>query len=289
MHKLLESGKDIAILVRNPGHQLFPAPIKVVQGDLGNPAALAELCRGADIVVHIAGAISAVDRAAYFDANVTGTKNLVQAASEAAVKRIVYISSLAARHLELSDYAASKAGGESALQAFPGERLVLRPSAVYGQGDMATLPLLQQLMRNIAIIPGTSSQKFAMIHVADLAVIVSNAVSSNMTGICELDDTQGAHTWHEIMGIVRSAFQQPRHTIFLPRPLAMAVAIMAQKIAKVRATPGMISVGKMRELYHADWTTQGEGWPRPNPVHLREGLLQTINWYIENGHIRRIT
>jgi nucleoside-diphosphate-sugar epimerase len=283
---LLQNGHAVRILVRNPA-ALGSSGAEPIKGDLNDPSAIQALVSGMDAVIHLAGAISAPNRAAFFAVNCDGTRNLVEAISNSSVKRVVHLSSMAAREPDLSSYAASKAAGEvEALKLGKSSQLlVLRPCAVYGPGDVATLPLLQQLARPTAILPGRKHAKFALIHVQDLADVVSDAVSSSNTGIIEVDDADGPHSWPQLAQLVNQSFGTAKHVIYLPRSIAMSVGLIADIFGKVTNRPSMTSMEKMRELYHVDWSRRGAGWPRTKTIPLAQGLLETLSWYARNGKL----
>jgi UDP-glucose 4-epimerase len=96
----------VRALTRREQHK--KAGVTWVHGALDHPDTLSELCEGADAVLHVAGVVNAPDAAGFEAGNVTGTANMLAAAKEAGIKRFVHVSSLAAKHPELSMYGASK-------------------------------------------------------------------------------------------------------------------------------------------------------------------------------------
>jgi nucleoside-diphosphate-sugar epimerase len=108
VNEMLGVKHSVTALVRDVSRANLPRDVRLVSGDLQNIAALDELTTGADVVIHVAGLISAVKRADYFVANEQGTRNVVQAALRHGVKRFVHVSSLSAREPQLSSYGASK-------------------------------------------------------------------------------------------------------------------------------------------------------------------------------------
>ena len=122
--------------------------------------------------------------------NATGTEAVARAASASGITRFVHISSLAAREPQLSHYGASKRAGEDIVQRHvaAGKLLIIRPPAVYGPGDKATLPLLKALTGTTAIIPGGRASRFSLIHVHDLARGIAMAVESDVAGVVEVSD-----------------------------------------------------------------------------------------------------
>ena len=69
LRRLSGSGKRLRVLVRNKARLSAPhTDCEIVEGDLTNPAALRQLVKDADCVIHIAGAIAAPSAAAFHTA-----------------------------------------------------------------------------------------------------------------------------------------------------------------------------------------------------------------------------
>ena len=71
--------------------------VKYIKGDLGNPSKCVFACAGQDYVIHLAAKAripeSFINPDEYFDSNVTGTKNILTAASAVGVRKFVFASS----------------------------------------------------------------------------------------------------------------------------------------------------------------------------------------------------
>lgn len=283
--ELLRAGHQVRVLARRPQQGQFDSNVTIVKGDLDDITALNALVADVDIVLHVAGAISALDENGYFKINFGGTRNVFNAAKAAGVKRFINVSSMAARNPELSAYAASKRAAEDFLEAQKTEMevLTLRPSAIYGPGDKATLPLLSALQKTVAAIPGQSKARFSLVHVEDFALVVCEAATAKQTGVIEVDDMSGGHDWHELAALNRKINNYPRHVVFLPRSLVTGVAIASELTSKLTGQSGMVNRGKVNELYHGDWVARGDGWPRDNPIGLAKGLAETVTWYRAHG------
>ncbi|MEN2992014.1 MAG: NAD-dependent epimerase/dehydratase family protein [Bacteroidia bacterium] len=91
----------LRLLVRDPTHptlQPYIGEVEIQQSALQDAHALFGFCSGAEAVIHLAATISFSPRARAWmhQTNVEGTRNLVNAALEAGVRRFVYLSSIAA-------------------------------------------------------------------------------------------------------------------------------------------------------------------------------------------------
>lgn len=285
---LTSAGHQLSVLVRNPSAAQFDNSVRVVKGDLRNQDALNDLTQNADVVLHIAGVVSGVRRSDFMSANCDGTIALAEAAQANGVKRFVYVSSLAAREPALTAYGESKDAAERALKAMAGDMqlCILRPSAVYGPGDTATLPLLQALMSNIAFIPGSVDAHFAMVHVEDVARALLASIDG-ATGVFELHDGSSGHTWPEMISITRQHFGMPARVVYIPKALAMGLGHIGDMIAKSRNRVWLVGTAQIKQIYHPDWRVKGSAWVLRNPIQLQDGLPQTVRWYQAQGLLPR--
>jgi len=139
--------------------------IEVVLGDIRDPLCVREAMRGVDLVFHLAALIaipySYVAPASYVDTNIHGTLNVVQAARDLGVSRLVHTSTsetygtaqfvpITEDHPQVgqSPYAASKIGADqialSYWRSFETPLAVLRPFNTYGprQSARAVIPTI---------------------------------------------------------------------------------------------------------------------------------------------------
>src|SRR5262249_33589197 len=166
----LHEGGDwrVKALIRTPGRavRLARMPIDFAIGDLNSPKDLAAALEGCEAVVH-AGIGTSWRPSERRTTNVQGTKNLVDAALRAGVKRFVHISTIAlygdqvtgtiteetpARPKKGWDYAESKLAAEQVVLEAAAKGLpavVLRVAVVYGPHNMTiTTRPLQHLVKN---------------------------------------------------------------------------------------------------------------------------------------------
>jgi dihydroflavonol-4-reductase len=98
VRKLRERGDDVAALVRSPdkADDLRQLGCELIEGDLSSEDAIRQGTRGADAVFHVAAiykvGVPKSEHDGMYDANVRGTERVLDAAVDAGVKRIVYVS-----------------------------------------------------------------------------------------------------------------------------------------------------------------------------------------------------
>jgi dihydroflavonol-4-reductase len=99
VRQLLQSGHSVRVLVRagSPLSNLQGLAVEMVRGDLTDPTALVRATQGCRYVFHVAAdyRLWVPKPATMYQTNVTGTRNLMLAALQARVERIVYTSSVA--------------------------------------------------------------------------------------------------------------------------------------------------------------------------------------------------
>lgn len=230
---LLERGYRVTVLARRPEafpQQEWSQPVRVVQGDLQDPASLPEACRGNDCIIHLAALshITNTRASRHREINVEGTENLLQAALDAGVGRFVYMSSIKAGNVAeagslVSPYARAKAACEEKLLSVQQQgRMrvdIVRPAVVYGPGMKGNLLAWIRRCRKglMPPLPPVPTQ-LQMISVVDLCHFVSRLLESNDTLSGPVTLTDGiAYNIKELEGAIYSMLgkQPPRY--YLPR------------------------------------------------------------------------
>lgn len=256
-----------------------------VPGDLDDAEALDALVDGADVVVHVAGLVKARTESAFFHVNRDGSRNLAAAVARAArPPRVVVVSSLAARHPELSAYAASKRAGEAAFAEAGLRPVVLRPTAVYGPGDRETAGLLRACDCGVVALPHAPGARITLIHAADVAdAVVAACADPACDGeTWELTDARSeGYGWRELFArIAAAAGRRTPRALPLPRAAVAAAAALNARVQRALGRAPMLTPGKARELFHPDWSSPPERRPparlwRPR-VDLAAGMAETF-------------
>jgi nucleoside-diphosphate-sugar epimerase len=295
VRRLEQAGVRVRALVRPTSNATgLPGGVERVVGALDDADSLARLVRGARAIVHCAGAVRGSSARDFDPVNVDGVARLAGAArAERSAPTIVHISSLAARHPELSPYAASKRRGEQALLAAPAWT-VLRPPVVYGPGDRELLPLLRWMARGIAPIVGPRGGRLSLVYVDDLAEAVARLVEAGGTGrVFELDDGRpSGYAVEDIVAAVERWRGRGVVRVPVPAPLLGGLSRLNVLGARLRGRAPMLTPGKVREMLHPGWTCDSTalaaatGW-RPR-VRLDEGLRRTLGGPAAGGAGERV-
>ena len=218
-------------------------------------------------MVHCAGVVAASSPAAFRLVNAVGAARVMAAAAATSTRpRFLLLSSLAAREPALSAYASSKRLGEDQVRRAAGERIelcILRPPAVYGPGDRATLPIFRQLRRGLLFVPAVAEARFSLIYVEDLADLVIRLLrQSDWGGVLEPDDGRaGGYRWQDLAEIAGRQLGRRVRIVALPRTILWPVAAVGQAVGATLGRSPAISLGKLRELFHSDWVSRTAARP----------------------------
>ena len=189
---LSASGARLRLMCRNAekARQLFGPDVELATGDLLEPATLTNACAGVHTIYNLAGSyeFGPAHRAVMWHTNVDGTENLLSAAWQARVERVVHCSTagiLAGKGEWISaddfperppafcHYKRSKWHGEVRALAWAKRRLpvvIASPTAPVGAGDERPTPtgrMFLELLRGR--FPACTRTGLNIIHVNDLA------------------------------------------------------------------------------------------------------------------------
>ena len=167
---LVRSGAEVSVLIRPDSdlQNLEGLAVKRMAGDLRDPSSLRKALAGSQQLYHVAAhyALWAKDSSIFYDINVTGTRNLLEAARESGIQRTVYCSTIGAiglplggglgteetpvsldqmaGHYKRSKYLAEQEVLRLAKDGFP--VVIVNPSAPVGAGDVKPTPTGQVIV-----------------------------------------------------------------------------------------------------------------------------------------------
>lgn len=190
--KLCSLGAKVTVLVRSTASRDIVVRLKnlgatVVEGDITSPEDVSEAGKGQEIIFHIAALFrqAKFPDKIYSEVNVGGVENVLAAAKEHSVARVVHCSTVgvhshipkppADEHEEYRPgdiYQETKCAGEKvARKAFesgevPG--VVVRPAMIWGEGDKRMLKLFKGVAKRKFPIIGDGKTLTHWVYVHDL-------------------------------------------------------------------------------------------------------------------------
>lgn len=281
-------GRNLGIRALTRRNQSDRAGISWIRGDLSNVDALGTLVRDVDAVIHIAGVVNAPDAAGFAQGNVTGTANVVAAMQAAGARRLVHVSSLAAREPDLSLYGRSKHEAERVVEASDLDWTIVRPPAVYGPRDTEILEVFKAA--KWGIVPMPPQGRASLIHVSDLArllLALAELDGASAPRTVEPDDGREdgwSHT--ELAAAIGEAMDKRVWAPNVPRAVLMAAARLDRL---VRGSRAKLTPDRASYMAHPDWTSRADKsvpadlWAPQ--IETPNGLAETARWYRRNGWI----
>lgn len=271
--------------------------VETIEVDLESGAGLVAALRDASVVVHAAGITRAYDPSRYHVVNVGATGRVAAAAAEAGCRRLVFISSLAARGPDGADgptspYGRSKREAEMLLRGVgpPPEVVVLRPAGVYGPRDADMAPLFRAAARGWLPVPATEAP-IQPVYVTDVASATLRAAErAEPPGYGPHPvAAPGRHRWEEVRRALEEVLGRRVRAVRIP-PLAYeAAGLLGEAIGRLGRRAPSFDRRRARDLARHRWTCDPSatetalGWRAAVP--LREGLRRTLEWYRSEGWV----
>lgn len=202
---LLKRGYTVRSFGRSPQTILQSQGVEVVRGDLSKAGDVLSACRGVEAVFHVAAKAGVWGkRDSYYQANVVGTRNVIEACKRESIERLVYTSTpsvvfdgKAIRNGGkdmpygrdwLCHYAHTKAIAEREVLASNSDTLkvvALRPHLIFGPGDPHLLPrVIRSALEGRLKIVGKGLNQVDVAYVEDVATAHINAFDALQTGLC---------------------------------------------------------------------------------------------------------
>jgi uncharacterized protein YbjT (DUF2867 family) len=277
--RLAEEGHEVTLLARGRRSASAQTRMKFAPAGLSEPARLREALAGIDVVAHCAGINREIGEQTYQLVHVKGTRNVVQAAREAGVQKIVFMSFLRARPGCGSAYHESKFEAEQIIRASGLDYTIIKSGMVYGYGDH----MLDHLSHSFYTFPVLATVGFRKRAVRPLAV--EDLVSVLRAALVEhrLQNQTVALTGPEELSlgeaVLRVARVVDRRILTFPAPVALHY-VLAQILEWTMKVP-LVAKAQIRILSEdgVEPATPCDPVPndlRPlrrfNPDQIRKGL-----------------
>lgn len=313
VEQLRRRGGVVRALVR-PGSDaswLESQRVEIVRGDLDDTASLRRACEDVDIVFHAAARVG--DWGPWSDfvrVSIDGTRNVVEAAAAARVKRLLHISSISAyghvdgdglvldesaplgRNLaKWSYYSRAKVEAEgvvwAAHQAGRIAATVIRPSWLYGPRDRATLQrIITAIRRRKSKLVGDGTNRLNLTHAANVAEGAILAVESHeAVGEAYNCCSDGHITQAGYLNAIAAAIGERPVTASVPYGVVKRVAFGLEVMGHAFRwkNPPLVTrysawlMGR-RCFFTCDKIARELGW-RPT-ISYEEGIPAAVEWFL---------
>lgn len=307
--ELLQRNWEVGVLVHNRTINKQDK-VRVFRGDIRNSPVLKEALQDTDVLFHLAAALGAslIDRREFFRINAEGTENVLRAAQEAGVKRVIHFGSAgvlgSVKENEavgedhpphpIDIYEKTKLEGEKAALRYARGGLdivVVRPGWAYGPGDRRTFKLIKAIAKKRFILVTKGKTRHTPVYIHDLISGVLLCVAKARGGeIYHLAGEQVLSVKDMVSAIAESTHSKIP-PFFLP---LLPVRLAAWKMEKAyhlfhREPP--LSRGKLGFFIH----------PKPLSIQkakkdlgyspqtdFQTGMRTTVAWYQAHGWLSNL-
>ncbi len=281
---------------------------EVVEGDLTDAAAVRRAMAGCDAVFHVAADYRLFVRRPreIYAANVEGTRNVLAAAAEAGVERIVYTSTVGTLgpkaddsaadetnpttlaemvgHYKRSKFLGRQVAKEYAAQGAP--IVIVHPSAPVGEGDWkptATGKLVVDFLRRR--LPAIVDTGLNLVDVRDVAAGHLLAVDKGGVGEEYILGHRNM-TLAGILATLSSLTGLPAPRLELPHWIPLAVAAVDTTLARLLPRQPWLALEAVQLSRHKMYFDPAKavrelGLPQ---TPIEEALRRAVDWYRANGY-----
>ena len=306
---LLAAQWEVRVLARKGSDRrnLSSLPVEIKEGDLKDVNSLERAAAGCPALFHVAAdyRLGARDPSQLYEANVEGTRNILNAARRAGVQRIVYTSSVATigipadgtpgeeatpnslenmiGHYKRSKYLAEEVVREAAREGM--SVIIVSPSTPVGPGDVKPTPTGQLVLAAAAgRMPAYVDTGLNIVHVDDVAAGHLLAYERGKAGERYILGGEDM-SLREILALIAALVGRKPPRVRLPYGLVLPIAYLAEGYAALTGRSGRITLEGVRMsrklmFFSSAKAARELGYRSRPPV---EAFADAIRWFRENG------
>jgi dihydroflavonol-4-reductase len=303
---LTERGDRVRALCR-PSSQIRELPVQCVEGDLRDPASLARAVDGCRFVFHVAADYRLWSRNPdeLYRSNVDGTRNLLTAAGEAGVERVVYTSTVGCigmpkdrngdedtpvsiddmvGHYKRSKWLAEQVAIERARAGLP--VVIVNPTAPVGDHDWKPTPtgkIIVDFLRGK--LPAFVDTGLNLVDAQDTALGHLQAAQKGKVGERYILGSENL-TLEQILAIIAGISGRPPVRTKLPYAVAYTAGLVSTAWANVTGRPPAVPLEGVRMAHKRMFVTHAKaarelGFSPGPPEHA---LRKAVHWFRANGY-----
>ena len=308
--ELVLRGWEVSCLVRRP-HGLGwieSLEVRLLRGDCRDKPTLGPAVEGVDCVFHLAGVINSLKWEEYYQSNVVGTRNLLEACSERnpGLKKFIHVSSISAAgpsekgralteadpERPVSDYGRSKLAAEEAVREYGGRFpcVIIRPPNIIGPRQRELQGAIRLIKKRIKPVVGTGEPQTSLCYVRDVVeALILAAERPEADGRTYFLADPKPYAWSDITDAVQEALGIRRIVLKVPYRIQWLAAAASEAAARLTGRKPKLtrtSILAARKYY---WIYDGSRIKRELGFEPRTGLKdavrETIDWYQAHGGI----
>lgn len=307
---MIKAGVEVRVLARRDSDfsNLQQFKIDGAYGDLRDKESLRKALAGCGQLYHVAAhyALWARNPAIFYDVNVTGTKNLMEAARDIGTERIVYCSTIGAiglppggglgteetpvsleqmaGHYKRSKYLAEQEVLKLAKQGLP--VVIVNPSAPVGEGDVKPTPTGQMIVEFMkGRMPAYIETGMNIVDVDDVAAGHLLAMQKGRIGERYILGTKNLML-RDIFEILSRLTGVAMPSVKLPRELILPLAYLNLAFSWVTGIPPRIplegvKMAKYKMHYDCSKAIRELGIPQTPP---EVALEKAVRWFRDHKY-----
>jgi nucleoside-diphosphate-sugar epimerase len=300
IRRLLAEGSGIRSLDIDPlDDELTSVGVEAIVGDVRDTRATRVLCADADVLVHAAAALPIRGSAASITSvNVDGTATVLAAAAEAAVRRVILISSTAVYGVPtvhpitedtplepLGPYGRSKIESERIALEFARrglELVILRPKTFLGPERLGVFEILFDWIRDGRRIYtiGSGQNRYQLLAVEDLVeAILAAADRPSAAGTYNIGAAQFGTVADDLQALVDHAGSTSRVTPTPARPVKLMLRVL--ELARLSPLAAWHYETADKDSY-VDIAKAARALSWQPKLSNAETLVAAYDWYLHN-------
>lgn len=243
--RLLARGDAVVTLTNHPRDRTIDDhPVDVHRLDFSDPAGLRHALSGADVLFNTYW-VRFEHGGTGFDGAVRNSKVLIEAARAAGVGRIVHVSIANPSATSSSPYYRGKAAVEEAVRASGVRHAIVRPTVLYGHGDVLVNNIAWILRHSLVFgVPGDGRYGIQPVFIEDHATLLVEAADATEDGLVRDAVGPDVFEFRELVRTIGRAVGARCAVVGLPPALALA----GSRLLGFLVRDVVLTAGEVREL-----------------------------------------
>ncbi len=233
---------------------------------------------GKDIIINLTAQISSPDKELFYRNNILSTKNILEAAKKANVKKIIHFSSAAVLSVRKDDYAKTKLEGEELVKESGLEYCILQPSIMYGPTDEKNIGYLINFAKRFPCfpIPGHGKWPRQPIYIDDICYLIISMINKFPRNEVYSINGKEVIYFRDMIKIVLNQNSVFKFRLFLPVSVFKVLMMSYQKLTgKIQFTSDQVESLTSGEVFpNYEWWNDFNIRITP----FKDGVKQMINY-----------